>query len=74
MYLRLNLLGPVLVSGSSKNPTSIESVGWRAFVNTFAILGANLGAFLVDRIGRRRAYALEWSVVDVLRFIVGGAR
>ncbi|PVH74693.1 MFS general substrate transporter [Cadophora sp. DSE1049] len=69
-----NLLAPTLVSGFGDHQTLLQSVGWSALINAFAIPGAILGAFLVDIIGRRQTYALGFAVVAVLGFIIGGAR
>lgn len=68
-----NLLAPTLVSGFSKNQTMMESIGWSALVNFFALPGAFIGAILMDRIGRRQTYALGWSIVCVFGFVIGGA-
>ncbi|KAK9365201.1 major facilitator superfamily domain-containing protein [Lipomyces kononenkoae] len=69
-----NLLAPTLVSGFTKNPTLLQSVGWSALINAFAIPGAIVGGFLTDYIGRRQTYALGWGIVVVLGFVIGGAR
>ncbi|KAK2025672.1 MFS general substrate transporter [Colletotrichum zoysiae] len=68
-----NLLAPTLVSGFSSRQSMIESVGWSALINAFALPGAFIGALLMDRIGRRQTYALGWSVVSVLGFAIGGS-
>jgi MFS family permease len=68
-----NLLAPTLVSGFSKNQTMMESIGWSALVNFFALPGAFIGALLMDRIGRRQTYALGWSIVCVFGFAIGGS-
>lgn len=69
-----NLLAPTLVSGFGSQQTLLQSIGWSALINAFAIPGAILGAFLVDILGRRQTYALGFSVVAVLGFVIGGAR
>ena len=69
-----NLLAPTLVSGFGDHQTLLQSVGWSALINAFAIPGAILGAFLVDIIGRRQTYTLGFAVVAVLGFVIGGAR
>ncbi|KAH6671323.1 major facilitator superfamily domain-containing protein [Halenospora varia] len=68
-----NLLAPTLVQGFSTHQTLLQSVGWSALVNAFALPGAFLGALLLDRIGRRQTYALGWSIVCVFGFVIGGA-
>ncbi|KAK7990301.1 glycerophosphoinositol transporter [Apiospora arundinis] len=68
-----NLLAPTLVAGFSKNQSMIESIGWSALINFFALPGAFLGALLMDRIGRRQTYALGWSIVCVFGFVIGGS-
>ncbi|KAH8647395.1 major facilitator superfamily domain-containing protein [Xylariales sp. PMI_506] len=68
-----NLLAPTLVSGIQSNQTLIQSVGWSALVNFFALPGSFIGALLMDRIGRRQTYVLGWSIVCVFGFIIGGA-
>ncbi|KAK1984887.1 major facilitator superfamily domain-containing protein [Colletotrichum cereale] len=70
-----NLLAPTLVSGfsSSSKQTMIESIGWSALINAFALPGAFIGALLMDRIGRRQTYALGWSIVCVFGFAIGGS-
>lgn len=68
-----NLLGPTLVSGFSSHPTMLESIGWSALVNFFALPGAFGGALLMDRIGRRQTYALGWTIVCVFGFVIGGS-
>ncbi|KAK2055599.1 MFS general substrate transporter [Colletotrichum caudatum] len=68
-----NLLAPTLVSGFSSKQSMIESVGWSALINAFALPGAFIGALLMDRIGRRQTYALGWSIVCVFGFAMGGS-
>jgi MFS family permease len=68
-----NLLAPTLVSGFNSNQTMIESIGWSALVNFFALPGAFIGALLMDRIGRRQTYALGWAIVCVFGFVIGGS-
>lgn len=68
-----NLLAPTLVTGFSKNQTLLESVGWSALVNAFAIPGSIFGAFIIEKVGRRQTYALGWSIVCVFGFVIGGA-
>lgn len=68
-----NLLAPTLVSGFGKEQTLIQSVGWSALINFFAIPGAILGAFLLDIFGRRQTYALGFAIALVLGFVIGGA-
>ncbi|KAK8091504.1 glycerophosphoinositol permease 1 [Apiospora hydei] len=68
-----NLLAPTLVAGFSKNQSMIESIGWSALINFFALPGSFIGALLMDRIGRRQTYALGWSIVCVFGFVIGGA-
>lgn len=68
-----NLLAPTLVSGFSSNQTMLESIGWSALINFFALPGAFFGAWLMDRIGRRQTYALGWAIVCVFGFAIGGA-
>ncbi|KAK9491674.1 major facilitator superfamily domain-containing protein [Lipomyces doorenjongii] len=53
-----NLLAPTLVSGFTKTPTLLQSVGWSALINSFAIPGAIFGGWLTDRMGRRQTYAV----------------
>ncbi|KAK9319082.1 major facilitator superfamily domain-containing protein [Lipomyces orientalis] len=69
-----NLLAPTLVSGFSKNPTLLQSVGWSALINAFAIPGAIVGGWMTDFIGRRQTYAIGWAIVCVLGFLIGGLR
>lgn len=69
-----NLLAPTLVSGFTDHPTLLESVGWSALINAFAIPGAIFGGWLTDRIGRRQTYVVGWSIVCVFGFVIGGAR
>lgn len=69
-----NLLAPTLIAGmSSDDATLIESLGWSALVNAFALPGAFIGALLMDRIGRKQTYAFGWSVVCVFGFAMGGS-
>jgi MFS family permease len=69
-----NLLGPTFVAGFSSNDGSIiQSVGWSALINFFALPGAFIGAFLMDRIGRKETYALGWAIASVFSFTIGGA-
>ncbi|GKT43489.1 glycerophosphoinositol permease 1 [Colletotrichum spaethianum] len=68
-----NLLAPTLVSGFSSQQTMIESIGWSALINAFALPGAFIGALLMDRIGRRQTYALGWSIVCIFGFAIGGS-
>ncbi|KAK9313982.1 major facilitator superfamily domain-containing protein [Lipomyces starkeyi] len=69
-----NLLAPTLVSGFTKTPTLLQSVGWSALINSFAIPGAIFGGWLTDRIGRRQTYAVGWAIVCILGFLIGGLR
>ncbi|KAJ8097255.1 major facilitator superfamily domain-containing protein, partial [Lipomyces tetrasporus] len=69
-----NLLAPTLVSGFSKNPTLLQSVGWSALINAFAIPGAIVGGWMTDVIGRRQTYAIGWAIVCVFGFLIGGLR
>lgn len=69
-----NLLAPTLVAGiASENASLTETMGWGALINAFALPGAFIGAFLMDRIGRKQTYALGWSIVCVFGFIIGGS-
>lgn len=68
-----NLLAPTLVKGFSSNQTLIESVGWSALINFFAIPGSLFGALIIEKLGRRQTYAFGWSVVCVLGFAIGGS-
>ncbi|POR33123.1 hypothetical protein TPAR_06649 [Tolypocladium paradoxum] len=69
-----NLLAPTLVSGfTAENPSLIQSTGWSALINFFALPGAFIGAILMDRIGRKQTYALGWSIVCVFGFAIGGS-
>lgn len=69
-----NLLAPTLVAGfTSQKQTMLQSIGWSALVNAFALPGAFIGALLTDRIGRRQTYALGWAIVCVFRFATGGS-
>ncbi|KAI8165076.1 Glycerophosphoinositol permease 1 [Colletotrichum sp. SAR 10_70] len=68
-----NLLAPTLVSGFSSQQTMIQSIGWSALINAFALPGAFIGALLMDRIGRRQTYALGWAIVCVFGFAIGGS-
>ncbi|KAJ7484338.1 major facilitator superfamily domain-containing protein [Mycena latifolia] len=68
-----NLLAPEIVSGFSSSTSLVESTGWSALVNAFALPGAFFGGFLIDRIGRRQTYTLGFLIVAVFGFIIGGA-
>ncbi|RDW67025.1 hypothetical protein BP5796_09774 [Coleophoma crateriformis] len=68
-----NLLAPTLVKGFSSNQTLLESVGWSALINAFALPGAFFGAFLIEKLGRRQTYAFGWAVVCVFGFAIGGS-
>ncbi|KAL0939821.1 uncharacterized protein CTRU02_206431 [Colletotrichum truncatum] len=68
-----NLLAPTLVAGFSSQQTMIQSIGWSALINAFALPGAFIGALLMDRIGRRQTYALGWTIVCVFGFAIGGS-
>ncbi|KAJ0343756.1 hypothetical protein KNSL1_010025 [Colletotrichum chrysophilum] len=68
-----NLLAPTLVSGFSSQQNMIQSIGWSALINAFALPGAFIGALLMDRIGRRQTYALGWAIVCVFGFAIGGS-
>ncbi|KAI8288341.1 hypothetical protein K4K60_011133 [Colletotrichum sp. SAR11_57] len=68
-----NLLAPTLVSGFSSQQTMIQSIGWSALINAFALPGAFIGALLMDRIGRRQTYALGWAIVCIFGFAIGGS-
>lgn len=68
-----NLLAPALVAGLTKDQTLLSTIGWSALINIFALPGAFVGAMIMDRIGRRQTYALGWSIVCILGFIIGGA-
>ncbi|KAJ6144105.1 metabolite transport [Penicillium chermesinum] len=68
-----NLLAPTLVAGFSSNSTLLQTIGWSALINSFALPGAFIGAFLMDRIGRKQTYVLGWAMAAVFGFIIGGA-
>jgi MFS family permease len=69
-----NLLGPTFVAGFSGNDGSVlQSVGWSALINFFALPGAFIGAFLMDRIGRKQTYCLGWGIASIFSFTIGGA-
>jgi Sugar phosphate permease len=68
-----NLLAPTLVSGFSTHQTMLQSIGWSALINFFALPGSFIGALLMDRIGRRQTYALGWALVCVFGFAIGGS-
>ncbi|KAK7470524.1 hypothetical protein VKT23_001949 [Stygiomarasmius scandens] len=66
-----NLLAPTIVSGFSSSSSLVETTGWSALVNAFALPGAFFGGFLIDWIGRRRTYALGFAIVSVFGFVIG---
>ncbi|KAF8885502.1 major facilitator superfamily domain-containing protein [Infundibulicybe gibba] len=68
-----NLLSPTIVQGFGSSQTLLETTGWSAVINAFALPGAILGGFLIDIIGRRRTFALGFALVAVFAFIIGGA-
>ncbi|KAJ8090285.1 hypothetical protein PM082_018881 [Marasmius tenuissimus] len=68
-----NLLAPTIVAEFQTSASLVESTGWSALVNSFALPGALLGGLLLDRIGRRQTYTLGFCVVALLGFIIGGA-
>ncbi|KAJ5128175.1 hypothetical protein N7448_008954 [Penicillium atrosanguineum] len=68
-----NLLAPTLVAGFSSNTSLLQTIGWSALINSFALPGAFIGALLMDRIGRKQTYALGWAIAAVFGFIIGGA-
>lgn len=69
-----NMLGPTFVAGfSSNNGSIIQSVGWSALINFFALPGAFIGAALMDRLGRKETYILGWTIASIFSFTIGGA-
>ncbi|ODO09632.1 hypothetical protein I350_01843 [Cryptococcus amylolentus CBS 6273] len=68
-----NLLAPTIASGFSDNRTLIESNGWGALVNAFALPGAIFGSLLIDRLGPRKTYAFGLGMVAIFGFTIGGA-
>jgi hypothetical protein len=79
-----NLLAPTLVAGFADNQTLLQSNGWSALVNSFALPGAIFGSksvsaiptdnsgLLIDRLGPRQTYAFGLVVVAVMGFTIGG--
>lgn len=65
--------GTYSCSWSDFDQTLLSTIGWSALINFFALPGAFVGAMIMDRIGRRRTYALGWSIVCIFGFIIGGA-
>ncbi|ESK93933.1 metabolite transport [Moniliophthora roreri MCA 2997] len=68
-----NLLAPTIVSEFTSSSSLVESTGWSALVNSFALPGAVFGGLLIDRLGRRQTYTLGFIVVAISGFIIGGA-
>lgn len=68
-----NLLAPTIVAGFADNQTLIQSNGWSALVNAFALPGAIFGSLLIDRMGPRQTYAFGLVLVAVFGFTIGGA-
>ncbi|WVQ83288.1 hypothetical protein IAT38_005427 [Cryptococcus sp. DSM 104549] len=68
-----NLLAPTIAAGFKDNQTLLESNGWGALVNSFALPGAFFGAFLIDRLGPRQTYAAGLLTASLFGFAIGGA-
>ncbi|KAL0569407.1 hypothetical protein V5O48_012561 [Marasmius crinis-equi] len=68
-----NLLAPTIVSEFQTSTSLVQSTGWSALVNSFALPGALLGGLLLDRMGRRQTYTFGFLIVGLLGFIIGGA-
>ncbi|KAK7039237.1 hypothetical protein VNI00_010142 [Paramarasmius palmivorus] len=68
-----NLLAPTIVAEFTSSSSLVESTGWSALVNSFALPGALFGGLLIDRIGRRQTYTLGFTVVAIFGFVIGGA-
>ncbi|OCF38547.1 hypothetical protein I317_07681 [Kwoniella heveanensis CBS 569] len=68
-----NLLAPTIAAGFNDHQTLLQSNGWGALVNAFALPGCIFGSLLIDRLGPRQTYALGLTVSGILGFVIGGA-
>ncbi|WRT66789.1 uncharacterized protein IL334_003752 [Kwoniella shivajii] len=68
-----NLLAPTLAAGFDSNATLLQSNGWGALINSFALPGCIFGSLLIDRLGPRQTYAFGTIMVAIFGFTIGGA-
>ncbi|KAF8883999.1 major facilitator superfamily domain-containing protein [Infundibulicybe gibba] len=69
-----NLLAPTIVAGFGPSQTLLQSTGWSALVNCFALPGAIFGFRSADRLPRAPPHVRTgFSLVAVFGFIIGGA-
>nr|XP_019013164.1 uncharacterized protein I206_02661 [Kwoniella pini CBS 10737]OCF51945.1 hypothetical protein I206_02661 [Kwoniella pini CBS 10737] len=68
-----NLLAPTLAAGFNSKATLLQSNGWGALINFFALPGCIFGSLLIDRLGPRQTYAFGMVMVAIFGFAIGGA-
>lgn len=67
------LFSSTIVSQLMPEQTVLQNIGYGTMVLTFYLPGCVLGAWLMDRIGRKNTMALGFFVQGILGFILGGA-
>lgn len=69
-----NLLSTPAIDGlSGGKSTLINSIGYSALINLFALPGVVVGAYLMDKIGRKWTQIFGFVLQGIIGFVLGGA-
>jgi MFS family permease len=67
------LAAPAIDGLSGGRSSLIYSIGYGALINAFTLPGCLVGAFLLDKIGRKRTQMFGFLLQGVIGFVLGGA-
>lgn len=67
------LFSDTIVGDLNPKNTLLQNIGYGTVINSFYLPGCLLGAFLMDRIGRKQTMTLGFVIWCVMGFVLGGA-
>ncbi|KZT34751.1 MFS general substrate transporter, partial [Sistotremastrum suecicum HHB10207 ss-3] len=67
------LFSSTIISQLEVNSTPVKDIGYGTLINAFYLPGCVLGAWSMDRIGRKKTQFLGFFLQAILGFILGGA-
>jgi MFS family permease len=67
------LAAPTIDGLSGGQQSLIHSIGYGAVINIFTLPGCILGAYLLDKVGRRNTQMFGFILQGVIGFVLGGA-